>query len=656
MDVPELLTRRAGRKDADAMATVAPLEPAAPHSAAQVMETVLRADTSAATEPSPASSEPLGGLVADLRLGELLGMGGSATVHLATQPSLDRQVAVKTLRTHRRDSQSVAALFREACVAGRLDHPNIVPVHALGMSSAHGPYLVMKRVDGASWLERLADVDRSASRALRRELDIFMDVCRAVAFSHDKGIVHRDIKPANVMVGHYGEVYLLDWGAALYLEEDSLELRREFVGTPAYMAPEQVDPEAAATPLTDVYLLGASLCHVLTGHPPHCLPSPADSVSEVLDRALASRPIAFGHEVHEVLGAIVNKACAPQPEDRFASAEELRESVADYLDREGAWLATERADRERSRFFALLDEADTQAPVGQTQAWRDADLARDTEVQRAFSVCRFAYQQALEQWPANAQAADGLKALVTRMATYELKRDNPGAAGALIGELQEPPAKLVRQLEVARAEAQQRADALDEVRAIHRERRFHGVDWVRSGSALAGGIIALLAGWLLGRGIRGGLGLGPEALVIALGLGAAMSHGVAHVYRRTMMDSARFRMFLRAYGTTLGSGAALVALGWAGGLELSEVWFPLCAMGAVAAGVMAVTVERSMWVCALLAAAIAPMTLWFPDYQADVVGGGLFANGLYMAWLLRPGQSEARLKGPSEGQRLDPRL
>ena len=191
---------------------------------------------------------------------------------MAEQRSLAREVAIKTVKDHAGE-RARDALCDEAVVTGLLEHPNVIPVHALGCDSEGRPLLVMKRVEGVAWRDLLRDPEHPAwathaaapEDRLAFHLDVLADVSQAAAFAHSRRIVHRDIKPENVMIGEFGEVYLLDWGLAVTagreLEPGTL------VGTPAYMAPEMVGG-GRVDGRTDVYLLGATLHEVLTGRPP----------------------------------------------------------------------------------------------------------------------------------------------------------------------------------------------------------------------------------------------------------------------------------------------------------------------------------------------------------------------------------------------------
>jgi eukaryotic-like serine/threonine-protein kinase len=255
---------------------------------------------------------------ADILITGVLGSGGMGVVQLAEQRSLRRQVAIKRLHGAGRnpgDPEEPAGLLREALLGGSLDHPNVVPIHALGRDD-HGPLLVMKRVEGRSWSELIATptVEYLSGRApMERHIEILIQVCNAVDFAHSRGIVHRDLKPDNVMVGRFGEVYLLDWGVACELESrDTADLGP--IGTPCYMAPEMLFGSGGISERTDVYLLGATLHEIVSGRVRH----DGNDLRSVLRSVLLSQPVSYGHEVPEELGAICNRATALWPADRFA--------------------------------------------------------------------------------------------------------------------------------------------------------------------------------------------------------------------------------------------------------------------------------------------------------------------------------------------------
>jgi len=168
------------------------------------------------------SSEEQGRVVripaaSDFELGRELGRGGMGVVWEARQRSLDRTVALKTLHRGLEGGLAAERFAGEALVVGKLEHPNIVPVHTYGLDEGGHPYLCMKVVRGLEWARLLEPPTeeeqlRAERMDLRGHLRIFARVCEAVRFAHSRGVVHRDIKPANVMIGEFGEVVLTDWG------------------------------------------------------------------------------------------------------------------------------------------------------------------------------------------------------------------------------------------------------------------------------------------------------------------------------------------------------------------------------------------------------------------------------------------------------------
>ena len=184
------------------------------------------------------------------KLVSVLGRGGMAVVYLARDTTLDRDVALKVL-DWTVDESSASRLAQEARILARLEHPGIVPVHDFGQLADGRLFYAMKRVRG----ERL---DRwAAGRDVHERLNAFLRVCDAVAFAHAHGVVHRDLKPENVMVGEFGEVLVLDWGIARV--DGQSERRGTLVGTPDYMAPEQLRADGVVDARADVFSLGVLL-------------------------------------------------------------------------------------------------------------------------------------------------------------------------------------------------------------------------------------------------------------------------------------------------------------------------------------------------------------------------------------------------------------
>ena len=232
---------------------------------------------------------PSAKLPARYALGRPLGAGGMGEVLLATDAQIGRDVAVKRMRVAPTPS-AVARFVREAKIQGRLDHPAIVPVHELANDSEGRPFFVMKRLTGTTLADILAN---PGTRTRQKLLRAFADVCLAIGFAHNRGVVHRDLKPSNIMLGDFGEVYVLDWGVARILgEADDVDARPiestgddtteagALLGTPGYIAPEVIRGEAVDV-RADVYALGCILFEILTGE--SMLPRGREALVAALD-------------------------------------------------------------------------------------------------------------------------------------------------------------------------------------------------------------------------------------------------------------------------------------------------------------------------------------------------------------------------------------
>src|SRR5690606_17896535 len=179
-----------------------------------------------------------------------------------------------------RSAERDLRLLREAWLTAAVEHPNVVPIHDVIMDPEDGPLIVLKQVEGDSWADLIDDPVRVAERhghddLLEFNLTIFMQVCRALHYAHTRSILHRDVKPANVMIGRFGEVYLLDWGIGVRLEDDPTDRYPRagdggLAGTLGYMCPDMlVNYGRMVSVKSDVYLLGATLYRIVAGRPPH---------------------------------------------------------------------------------------------------------------------------------------------------------------------------------------------------------------------------------------------------------------------------------------------------------------------------------------------------------------------------------------------------
>ena len=323
-------------------------------------------------------------------LGALLGQGGMGEVVLAFDEQIGREVAVKRIRAEAPSGEELSRFVREARVQGRLQHPAVVPVHDLAFDKNGKPYFVMKRLSGTTMGELIAklrtETETDAVATRRRLLRAFADVCLALEFAHSSGIIHRDLKPANIMLGDFGEVYVLDWGIARAVTEPDetgaptskeLDLRLDsgetqvgtVLGTPAYMAPEQLAGDRAG-PGADIYALGCMLYEITCGHVLH---GGRRSLTSIL-KPLEARPSKVRPDAPPELDAICERATRLQPADRFSSARALGDAVQAFLDGDrDVAVRRELAQHHIGAARAALERGDGDA--GRREAMRAAGRA-----------------------------------------------------------------------------------------------------------------------------------------------------------------------------------------------------------------------------------------------------------------------------------------
>jgi eukaryotic-like serine/threonine-protein kinase len=387
---------------------------------------------------------------ADFIPGDELGRGGMGVVQLAKQSSLGRDVAIKTARST--DESVKHALVREARLMGALEHPNVVPVHTLGVDDEGAPILVMKRVEGTSWRELLLDEKHPGwaplmvghSDRLRANVEVLTQVCRALAFAHDRGIVHRDLKPDNVMIGRFGEVYLLDWGIAMKLSEREHE-PEGIVGTPGYLAPEMAHGVPANIDArADVYLLGATLFEILSGHAPH----DAQDVTAALLSAVSGLVPPLPASAPADLAALVRSAMEPDRERRLATAELFREGLARFL---------------ISRQAEVL-ASDARAALKRAEQAVAAEGATSASAYRSLVEARFGFTSAQRMRPHDESLRGELEKVTLQLAERELALRSPSAARALLAELARVPPELTTRLEALEAEVTTERSAAGELK------------------------------------------------------------------------------------------------------------------------------------------------------------------------------------------------
>jgi eukaryotic-like serine/threonine-protein kinase len=241
------------------------------------------------------------------------GHGGMGTVYVARDQVLDRDVAVKVLDLADRKGVRATRLQKEAGILARLDHPGIVPIHDAGTLPDGRTFYVMKLVQG-----RRLDALLVARPSLSDRLNTFARILDAVAFAHAQGVVHRDLKPENVMVGSFGEVYVMDWGVAQDRQADG---EPAVVGTPGFMPPEQEYPGDRVDARADIFALGAMLAHVA------------------------------GPAAPSALNAIAEKARRPDVADRYQDVTSLAADLARFRNQESVEAHRESAAEHAVRLY-----------------------------------------------------------------------------------------------------------------------------------------------------------------------------------------------------------------------------------------------------------------------------------------------------------------
>jgi serine/threonine-protein kinase len=355
--------------------------------------------------------------------GQVLGEGGMGVVRTTLDRRIGREVAMKLVRPGDGSRGDLKARFlREACVQGQLEHPAIVPVYDLARDPEGTLYFTMKRVRGATFeqiVDALRSGDAEATRTYTRHklLSAFASVCNAVDFAHARGVVHRDLKPANVMLGDFGEVYVLDWGLAKVVGAPEPRLPSEppavgggsdpgaktrhgaTMGTPGYMAPEQLRGENVDA-RADVYALGAILFELLALEPLHPQASAEHANASTL-RGVVARPSARAPErdLPPELDDVCAAATALDPARRTPTVRAVVEAVERYLE----------GDRDLERRRAM---SRTHATTAEGHAKRALEGA-GPDATRARSLALREVGRAIALDPTNEDAVRTLMRLMT---------------------------------------------------------------------------------------------------------------------------------------------------------------------------------------------------------------------------------------------------
>jgi len=339
-------------------------------------------------------------------------------VDSAIQNSLQREVAIKRLRGDRVTPSNRENLIREAQLLASLTHPNIAPIYELVYDHVNMPVLVMKRIEGKAWTNYLGQIPEFASSKdpHRFHVSVLLQVCAAVEYAHSRGILHMDLKSDNVVIGTYGEVYLLDWGVALRMDDKNECVMNTFAGTPRFAAPEMFNPRKPRTPKTDVYLLGGMLHEILVQKPLHN----GRTIQEIILQTRLSEPYPYDESIPSDLAQIAHKATERNPEDRYASAREFRDALQAWMDHPLAILLLEAAKKK-------LKELEQTIALEHRNPFPLYQLAFET---------RYAFLQVVEAAPDSIEAQEGLLQTLKLLFLFVVGRGQLDEGRVLLAEIE----------------------------------------------------------------------------------------------------------------------------------------------------------------------------------------------------------------------------
>jgi serine/threonine-protein kinase len=532
---------------------------------------------------------------AALRVHETLGQGGMGVVHVGHQVTLDRRVAVKTLRKEHVCDENIESLLGEAWLAGSLEHPNVVPIYDLGLDESGAPLLVMKRIDGDTWSELLSDPRKMSKHAtgdtLEFNLRVLVQVCNAIHFAHSRAVIHRDLKPDNVMIGDFGEVYVLDWGVATRPGPVT-----QVAGTLVYMAPEMLGGMGDIDARTDVYLLGAVLHEIITGNAPH----EGANMQAMVSSVILSTP-RIPDDAPAELAALVVSCMKRDASERPESALEVRRAIELFLEHRGAMALATQAEERLEELEKIL-------------------AAPEVEVERAYNVfgeCRFGFMQALRAWKDSDVARIGLRRAIAGMVRYEAEHGDARAAALLLAELDEKHPELESLVAAAKKRADDEAEKIEKLRVLEKDNDPREGRQARLAAGLLFGAIWTILPFFAPMSVARwpqyeGYTSIPFSVLTLVILGAT---------RRMWQHTTRInRQMLATFAFAVAmQPAMLFALRWGAHVPGSEVVLVLMVYWTIVFGMLAVAVERRLFPLPMGYAIGFFLAHAFPAYRYDAV-------------------------------------
>jgi len=557
-------------------------------------------------------------------------------VYLGGQSSLGREVALKISKVDPSHQKQLAQLYHEAQITAALDHPNILPMYLLARDGEGRPIQVMKRVQGTTWATLLNEpqhplwerLDCSEGR-LHFHLEVLAQVALAVGYAHDRGVIHRDLKPDNVMIGDFGEVYVLDWGVALatsdlskpqaervFLAQEACGLASALVGTPVYMSPEMGRQEVERLgPTADVFLLGAILYEILTG----CYIRSGDDLEGILRMITAGREPEVPEWLSEEFQTLLKLSLCSEPEERISDAQSFRRLLIHAT-------RTDRADQVRKR-------AD-QARLKLAEALK-GPIESEDDVLGAYDEARLDYRASLEMWPSSVQARRGLDSLHELLIEHLIQEGALMAAKRTLTKLSVPNEALTRRIEEAE---QERASQAADHAKLQRWHHHHDIQRSRSLRVIVSVVGLIIFGFgsviielLQQSGLIVVRGRDEVLISFVLSLAAFILIAAFAFQRRYVLREANavFGRFIGYLGVISLIGTSQRYISWQLGLEPAQILhqeMPLIALGCF--GLSAITGQRHF-----IIGGLAFTLAMFVSLSSPGLTKGTYACAMITVWL-----------------------